>query len=240
MKKIITTLVLVAMTLVVLPVYAAENNVNSSMPAYSEVFVNGSSLGTVNFDSTYQHKYALYNDAIRASIETVLEMQKSGAVIVWDENYLNNIIQVQYPELYLEIKSAQNNIYEVPLESLGHNPQQRGELTDTFEYVTTSFGPFHTNLFTLRSTIRWMWDGADYIYGVYPQSRVLVHDPLWTLYDPAINDSHWNATEKVYYVEGHLYCGIDTSGTPIGLHNYPYMEIKLEAGNGYIIYTGNK
>lgn len=226
------------------PAFASTNsgvNETLAIPVFGEIIVNGHSqlsvdklMENINVnDLTEQEAIDLGRDVL----QKVLEDQKDGALIVWEENGVETVVKKFYPDLYSQIKPIveESSALKVPQEYMT-SANARGSKYDVFtkEYR----GLVGERLYRLECSINWEWDSADVIYGVYPSSSAYTLDLLWDPVGTGIHQSTggFSNGNKTYT---HKLTGAFTmTYQDIETYAYPYMTIELTANNGAIIDSG--
>ena len=169
--------------------------------AYTEVTNQPSP--ELNYNENLQNIYlnmsdSEFNDAMNKHIQDVLDRQKAGAYIIWNEDFAKQLKMIN-PALSQAIES-QNNVTEQELQFLRASYTPGNSDKTWYVYGDNALG---WHLIGLRTRIEWAWDTTRITY-VLPSTTGETYAPAWSYVGIAGNTQTWydNYTRFKKWVSG--------------------------------------
>jgi hypothetical protein len=168
---------------------------------------------------------AQFNSALQAALQNIANRSNSGENIVWNKDFVKNIVKPKFPGLYATISSQESKNSKIV----------SGSITDpdvTFDsLVYDSFGGYVVELFC---HVIWTSSGSK-ITGVSPDTYGECYD-VGTVYNGVTDNQQYyvdppNDTQFYLYKKGSF--DIQYNGNPIQ-YWYPWLTVTLTATS----YTG--
>ena len=217
--------------IIVTPLYGIVNNNSAPKIINSERKIDDLNKFIAYYTTLSEEELLIQ---INANVDEVLELQRNGMKVVWNEDFLNNVISISFPDVYSKIIESQNsykeNINDLPISlkdlSIMANPGSN-TVVECVDYVDILNIP----LFEFCCRIYWAWDG-DKITSVLPTTWGQVFMPGWHYGGVVANQQYFYDNKTAFYkwVKGYFYFLYES----FNLTNcYPWQSFELHMGGWY-------
>ena len=202
------------------------------------------SYGSIDQYSAEIRRNANLNDQefeqlARANLKSVIARKEKGERILWDRDFVAQIVKHYFYDLYPVIAK------QIEKEDVGQSfEMQSGEVaaqssfvpgSKTKEFIVTGRSLLGFALYDFVCRIHWVWDSTR-ITTVLPSTFGLVYDPIWR-YAGIVSNIERFTSPTTYYkaVDGHFFSTVNGF---ILQRSYPWHDIYVRAGGGYTWTSG--
>ena len=211
-----------------------------SCAAYDELVVSNttpdtSSYAKDNAEKTKKHM-ALKEDEFKKlahdNLAAVVKARDNGKAIIWNSDFVENVIKIQFPDLYPAVSQQLGNQQQI-VDSAVSAAYTAGSTNKTFSYYKYNLAG--SAMCGMHSYITWQWDTTK-LTSVVPSSWGEVYVPLWQYTGiVANNEGYTSSTEYHKFVKGQFQ---NIVGGVVIQTGYISLDIYERAG-GDSSYTGS-
>lgn len=217
--------------IIVTPLYGIVNNNSAPKIINSERKIDDLNKFIAYYTTLSEEELLIQ---INANVDEALELQRNGMKVVWNEDFLNNVIAISFPDVYSKIIESQNSYKEnindllISLKDLSimANPGSN-TVVECVDYVDILNIP----LFEFCCRIYWTWD-SNKITSVLPTTWGQVFMPGWHYGGVVANQQYFYDNKTAFYkwVKGYFYFLYES----FNLTNcYPWQSFELHMGGWY-------
>lgn len=208
--------------------------------AYDELVTSNtipdtSSYAKDNTEKTKKHS-ALKEDDFKKlthdNLVAVIEARNNGKAIIWNSDFVENVIKTQFPDLYPTVSQQLGNQQQI-IDSAISAAYTAGSTSKTFSYYKYNLAG--DAMCGMHSYITWQWDTTK-LTSVVPSSWGEVYVPLWDYKGyVANNEGYTSSTEYHKFIKGKFQ---NVVGGVVLQTGYISLDIYVRAG-GDSSYTGS-